>query len=109
MEKDNIGVFMKYWQFLTTIGGLVVALIYFVIDNINSHKTIANLAESNKTLTEKVSKLEGHTEIVDNAVKLFMMNPPGVLSFRLDRVERRLFGEQFIMQNNQQSQDPISH
>lgn len=100
MEKDLIGTFMKYWQFLSVIGGLVISLMYFVIDNINAHKIIANLSESNKILTEKVANLEGHKEGVDVAIKQFMNNPPGLLDYRISMLELRTFGQAYKKSND---------
>lgn len=84
----------KYWHIITLIGGLIISLMYFVIENKNANKTISDLSESNKILSEKISKLEGHKEGVDNAVKMFMQNPPGQLDYRIKQLENRVFGNQ---------------
>jgi hypothetical protein len=56
LTYENIS---KYWHVTTIIFSLVVSLIYFVIENKVANKTILELSESNKILSEKISKLEG--------------------------------------------------
>jgi hypothetical protein len=88
----NSNLIKKYWQIGTIIVSLVVSLIYFVIENKVANKTILELAESNKILSEKISKLEGHKEGVDNVVRMFMEHPPGQLDYRLKQLENKVFG-----------------
>ena len=84
----------KYWHVATLIGGLIISLIYCVIENKIANKTIAELSQSNKILSEKISKLEGHKEGVDNAVRMFMQNPPCQLDYRIKQLENKVFGNQ---------------
>ena len=80
------------WEYISIVLALVVALTYFVIENKQANKTIEELSNSNKSLTEKVQKLEGHTEGVDHAIQLFMENPPGLIKYRVEVLEKKVFG-----------------
>jgi hypothetical protein len=90
--KLDYEILSKYWHVASIIFSLILSLVYFVIENKNAYKTIQQLAESNKILLEKVSKLEGHKEGVDNVVRMFMENPPGQLDYRLKQLENKVFG-----------------
>jgi hypothetical protein len=90
--KLNYEILSKYWHVGSIMFSLILSLVYFVVENKNANKTIQQLAESNKLLLEKVSKLEGHKEGVDNVVRMFMQNPPGQLDYRLKQLEYKVFG-----------------
>lgn len=83
----------EYWGYVSLLIGLIVALTYFVLENKQASETIKHLSETNKILTEKVQKLEGHTEGVDHAIQLFMENPPGLIKYRVEVLEKKVFGE----------------
>jgi hypothetical protein len=99
IDTENI---VKYWKVITIISSLVVSLMYFVIENKIANRTILELSKSNKILSEKISKLEGHKEGVDNVVRMFMENPPGQLDYRLKQLEYKVFGNT----NNQNIVEP---
>jgi len=82
-----------YWQVITIVLGLIVSLIYFVIENKQASETIERLSKTNEILTEKVNKLEGHNEGVDHAIQLFMENPPGLVEYRVSMLETKVFGQ----------------
>lgn len=81
-----------YWQVATIILSLVISLTYFVIENKQANQTIQELSADNKILTEKVSKLEGHTEGFNHAIQTFMEHPPGLIEYRVDILEKQVFG-----------------
>lgn len=89
INKETI---KKYWQIGSIIISLLVSLVYFVIENKVANRTILELSESNKILSEKISKLEGHKDGVDNVVRMFMEHPPGQLDYRLKLLENKVFG-----------------
>ena len=75
------------------LGALVVmlsALVYFVIDTKNSHETIKELSDAKEILEDKVSRLEGQSEGFNNAVKMFMETPPGVIMNELEHLEEEV-------------------
>jgi hypothetical protein len=82
----------QYWEYITLVLGLVVALTYFVLENKQANTTIQELSEANKVLTEKVQKLEGHTEGFDHAIQIFMEHPPGIIEYRVGMLETKVFG-----------------
>jgi len=82
-----------YWQVATIILSLVVSLTYFVIENKQANETIKELSKSNIELSEKVHKLEGHTDGFNHAIKMFMEHPPGLIEYRVDKLEKKIFGE----------------
>jgi hypothetical protein len=88
----NLEKLGNYWQIGSIIISLVVALTYFVIENKEANNTIQELSVANKTLTEKVSKLEGHTDGFNHAIKMFMEHPPGLMEYRINILEKKVFG-----------------
>jgi hypothetical protein len=91
--KVNYETLSKYWHVLTIIFSLIISLTYFIIENKIANKTILELSQSNKILSEKISKLEGHKEGVDNVVRMFMEHPPGQLDYRLKQLENKVFND----------------
>ena len=81
-----------YWHIGTIILSLVVSLTYFVIENKQANETISNLSETNKVLTEKVNRLEGQVDGFNHAIKTFMEHPPGLVEYRVEQLEKKVFG-----------------
>ena len=106
MDK-KFDIVLKWWQIISLVGSLVITLIYFVIDNINAHKTIAQLSESNRILSEKVFKLEGRSEGVNKAIEIFMENPPGFQTFRIGRLEKKVFGDILVNESQNRGQQSL--
>jgi len=88
---------MTFWertlQAKELVGTLIVmiaALVYFVIDTKNAHETIKELSDAKEILEDKVSRLEGQSEGFNNAVKMFMETPPGVIMNELEHLEEEV-------------------
>jgi hypothetical protein len=89
VDLSKIG---DYWHIGSVIIALTVSLVYFVIENKEASKTIKELSDANKILSEKVYKLEGNSEGFNHAIKMFMEHPPGIIEYRVGILEKKVFG-----------------
>lgn len=85
------------WGWVVVIVGLLVSTGYFFIDNKIQEQTIQDmsaaqkeLAKSNAILVETVANHEGQIESFNNAVMMFMQNPPGEMKYRLEQMEAKI-------------------
>jgi hypothetical protein len=82
----------EYWHVGSVMIALIASLTYFVIENKEATKTIKELSDANKVLSEKVYKLEGNSEGFNHAIKMFMEHPPGIIEYRVGALEKKVFG-----------------
>lgn len=74
---------------ITVIGWSVTAYLW-IADKNNMSDKIEKLESENNDLTEKVIRLEGQVEGVNNAAKVFMENSPSENRYRIERLEDRV-------------------
>jgi predicted nuclease with TOPRIM domain len=82
-------VIKEYWQISSIVGTILAFLIYYIIENRESIKELEELTKSNKDLVDRVSRLEGEIEVLNNMISIFAENNPK-LNSRVDMLEKGL-------------------
>ena len=91
--------FRVNWASASTIVTLLVGIITLFMTNQNLKGKVDGLQKSNEalnttiqTLSATVNTLKGSQDITNNAISLFMNNPPQEIKYRVERLEDRVFG-----------------
>jgi predicted nuclease with TOPRIM domain len=84
-------IIKEYWQISSIIGTILVFLIYYIIENRESIQEVEELTKSNKNLVDRVSRLEGEIEVLNNMISIFAENNPKMNS-RIEGLEKSMSG-----------------
>ena len=83
-------VLKEYWQALTIAGSIMFFGIYIYMENREYRMQVEILTQSNEQLKERINRLEGQLEVVNQSVDMFLQNNPDVLKYRLEKLERQI-------------------
>ena len=85
--KEFLEKAKEIWGWIVIVLGLMSSTMYFFVDSKASKETIKEQSATIKVLVETVAKHGGRIESFDNAIRMFMENPPGLLMNELKELE----------------------
>lgn len=81
-------VIKEYWQMLSIIGTIIFFGVYLFIENREYRHQVDSLSEANKEMRDRISRLEGQTEVTHSMLNAIFENDPSILDYRLEKLEQ---------------------
>lgn len=83
-------IIKEYWQMMTILGSIMFFVIYIYIENREYRTRVEVLIESNEKLKERINRLEGQLDVINQSIEIFLQNNPDVLKYRLEKLEKEI-------------------
>lgn len=83
-------VFKEYWQMISIAGSVMFFCIYLFVENREYRLQVETLTENNKEMKDRISRMEGQMEVLNQSLTLMIERNPGVMEYRLQKLEENL-------------------
>lgn len=103
----ELKVIKEYWQIVSIIGTIIFFCVYFWLENKDANERLKELTETNKELKDRISRLEGQIDVINNTMVLFVEKNPGLTTYRLEMLEEAVDVQQIINSLDRKSETEI--